>query len=157
MVKPLSLATALLAASALAFEPLQAAANVISQVKAAAANSGLQMTLYTASDCTTEKNAGDRGSHVISNMVYGQNYPFQIRSFSLSRTLNPNEVLDFSNWDSNESSARLAMWMTGNAQSCSHHLLSVGFDDQNLGERFSGCHTIASPWLFFGCVSIHTQ
>jgi hypothetical protein len=118
-------------------------------------NSNLELSLYTGSECQPADNTGDRGSHNISNMVYGHNYAYQTRSFYLPRALNPNEVLDFSNWDGDESSSTLDLDKTGKSEACNVRLYSVSLGD--IGERIEGCHTVASPWLYFGCVSIHTQ
>ena len=118
-------------------------------------NSNIQLSLYTGSDYQPADGTGDQGLHTISNLVYTHKYPYQIRSFYLPRALNPNEVLDFSNWDGDESSSRLHLDKTGKPETYSVHLYSVGLGD--IWDRIQGCHTVASPWLYFGCVGIHTQ
>ena len=119
--------------------------------------SGLELTLWTGPDCTANPSAGKQGNFKIENMVYGQNYPHQIRSWDLGRNLNPNEVLDFSNWDNDESGSKLALGMTGNAQACQRYMASTNLEKASFSGRLAGCHTASSPWLYFGCVSIYTQ
>lgn len=109
--------------------------------------SDLTLSLYTGADCAADPGTNPGVTEIMP--VYGTNNPYQIRSYNKSRALLPNEVLDFSNYDNNESGAQLHMGMTGNMQACSAYMASaMGFD------RGAGCTTVASPWLFFGCARL---